>query len=83
MDQVQLNWITNFIWGIADDVLPTSQAHSASCPFAATFLTLACPKVRVWRNGVVNGVVATKLVISLRWDQLACLRRGQDSCTNI
>lgn len=21
MDQGQLNWITNFIWGIADDVL--------------------------------------------------------------
>lgn len=24
MEHTQLNWIANFIWGIADDVLPTN-----------------------------------------------------------
>jgi hypothetical protein len=26
MDQAQLNWLTNFIWGIADDTLRTSSS---------------------------------------------------------
>jgi hypothetical protein len=30
MEQAQLNWIANFIWGIADDVLATSMSAAST-----------------------------------------------------
>jgi hypothetical protein len=33
MDNGQLNWITNFIWGIADDVLGVPGATVQKRPF--------------------------------------------------